>query len=252
MIPLAALRAIATARRARVTAKLARLRRVGGVTDSAAIDPRRALKAEGRLNRRSVEKYIRDMDSFLDRNAQFVADSKGRPIPAKEFKAYKKLEEKANLRRINFLKDVENIPLPGGYSKVGDFIRMFGPSDWKPNMLTDNLTMPTARESKSFTSLNAMRKVIKALENENQSQYGNVKAHRRESNEMFYAIGNDRLTNKLKLLDDRRLATLWSGSGFLNSLISLYEMVSQYGSDYDDYDKDVFDVEYLLDWAMTI
>lgn len=248
-LPLVALRAVAAAKRARVTAKVARMRRVGGVTDLGDLDPRRALKAENALNRRSVEKYVRDMDSFLSRKVQYVGDSKGRPIPKAEFMAYKKTEALANLHRTKFLRKVEDLPLPGGYSKVGHHIRMFGAKDWKPNMLTDDVSMPTSRESTSFTSANAMRKVKAAMEKELDTEFGMSSDRRKQAEDMLNFIGNDRLTNKLKKLDNFQLATLWKGSGFLNALISLYDLLKQFG---EPDDKDIYDVEHLLDWAGDI
>ena len=57
-------------------------------------------------------------------------------------------------------------------------------------------------------------------------------------------------------LNKRQLAILWSGTGFVNAAVSLYELVSMGRTDESEnewdrqmYEADTFDVEQLLNWA---
>lgn len=255
MASLSQFRSEVKAQEIRVQRKLARLRREKGVTDFATIDPRREKNRTSRYNTKQLNAYMRELTAFTSRKTQYVGDSKGRPMSAKTFRDMKKAEKSANEQRKQFLKDIYDVKLPSG-GKVGHFIEQFGPSQWKPNMFTDNLTMPSDRKPKSFTSQNALEKVKEYLTKEAENFQGKFVNYRKEGYEIFKTVGNDRLTKKFMSLNKRQLAILWSGTGFVNAAVSLYELVSMGRTDESEnewdrqmYEADTFDVEQLLNWA---
>ena len=120
VLPIAALRATAAAKRKAATRKIARLRRAGVDLAGTEFDPRVAVDRFKKYNTKQLNASIAKMEAFISRTTQFVGDAKGRPIPRHEFNNYKRnIEKQYNAMIDRKRAKVQNLVLPNGVT-VGE------------------------------------------------------------------------------------------------------------------------------------
>lgn len=94
------LRDEARKRRAAATAKAARIRRSTGANVAGTeFDPRRPHGDVSKMNSASLRKYIRELNSFVDRGVQFTAGDRGAPLPRGSWNSFER--KQAKLRQMN-------------------------------------------------------------------------------------------------------------------------------------------------------
>lgn len=235
--------------------KLARLRRERNVQETGGIDPRVPRDRIGRMNRIQLRAYLNRAESFIDRRTQFVGTSRGAPIPKATFDAYKRAERAVNKQREEFLKQISKTPSPTGRGTVGDFISRFGSDRSERRMLTNSPVKPINRKSTDFTTEKGLRKITEDLLKQSLPEFREkqIQEWREQTVEMLKRAGNKELANKAMTLSDKQFATMWTGTGFVNSVVSFYELMkSANAGDKKAFGMDVGELGEVLDWASRL
>ena len=247
-------------------AKISRIRsRNGAEVGGTEFDPRVSREKIRHYNSRQLESYIERQNRFLRRQVQFVPLYGGAPLPANEWKQYKRAEREVNKQRGDKLSEVSGIVLPGQKEEkwrkpktIGDFIAEQGKSKLSYYDSSDSMTKPIKKNNIEFTSRESVAKMMNFLKEQRTTKWQAEAGARSDysSTAMLGYIGSERLNKKMGKLSPSQLDTLWNYTHFAAHLSLWYEeqKLKDNGHDYND---DILsgqgeEVESWLDWAATL
>ncbi len=249
VLPIVALRAVALARRAAATRKIARIARQGVKLEGTIFDPRAAVESIGRYNTKQLESQIAKLDEFVNRRTQFVGDAKGRPIPRHEFNNYKRnIERQYNDMLDAKRREVEKLVLPNG-TTVGERMKALK----EIRKMTSDFDK-LFRNSTDFVSRDALHKVGDSLKKQMTTAFQQRMAagSRRIGRQMMDSIGRPDLGDLLDQLSDEQFEKLWNHTPFADEAKHRYEEGKDENSGMVFSGEQDDELENLISWARKL
>lgn len=172
--------------------KVARLRRSGVFVAGTSFDVRRDPAKVSRYNKRQLNKYLNDLNAFVDRSTSFVAGVEGAPISGKDWRAYKRAERAFHDKATSRYDSIKDIHIDAVNTSIDKFNskmrRKRSPGTGgvpRPLEIFDEL------ESFQVVSADRLRKLTKNLERKLRDDYvpKNLKKQRFQ---MLEAVAGDR------------------------------------------------------------
>lgn len=194
-------------------------------------DPRRDLRKVKKYNRIQLKAYIRSLQNFNSRRTQFVPDASYKPIPASDWKRYKRAEAMLNAKRRAEFAKVKDVKMPSGltYEQHVAMKQTIHPTMHDPvNTSTEHTISRTSRQVKS---LDKLRKMIQDVINRARPGYKNKvrDQHKKSTEAMLESTGDFALAEEIRSLTRKQFDFLWSnGSGFANDLALKYHMMMNF------------------------
>lgn len=259
---IARLRAEVRARHRAATQKISRTRRViGAELGGTEFDPRRDPAKVKNYNSVQLKAYLTDLNRFSSRSTAFVAGNNARPIPAQEWRSYRRAERNANRVGQNIDNSVGGIFIPNAGMTIAERDAERRARSPRAQGGAVNSSFPQVNRSASnVTSRQALAKLTAQMESRVTPEYEkrSARAGRVQMNRMIDAIGNSAMRAKASKLTPEQFHVLWEKTNFAESLSNVYggaamamEQSSErwvaataesYGSDVDE----------LLDWASKL
>lgn len=243
------------------TRKVSRIKsNYGALVSGTQFDPRRSPHIENRYNKRQLESYKSQLESFLSRKTQFVGGSGGTPITRQQWERYKDAENQYNARvQSNFAK-VADIRFPGGGETVDSYMERRTPRHREmTNPAVNSPYQPVVRRPAGFESGTALGDMIDEMEARLSGEYDRkqLERGRDQFGKMADRLGDDSLRAAVNELSDEQWELLWYYTPFANDVSMHYEFqkVIFSGKDQAVHHKVVEDAkqEYqeLIDWAKS-
>lgn len=160
MATLSELRARAARLHKNATSKISRLRKDGVDLAGTISDPRRSPELYKRYNRAQLEKRIELLEEFNSRYSTTLVEigSKGNRVTLAQVQAFKKLEKKANKRKIDIFNKIKDVEIPFLGMTVQQTLNMHGQEKY-PQM-GESITNFLRRTDKKISNIEDMSKVI--------------------------------------------------------------------------------------------
>lgn len=206
--------------------KASRLRRELGVEVAGTkYDPRRPAAEIEAMSPAERSRYRNDLASFLDRAVQYVPNSQGRPIEAREWKAYKTAEERRNEVVRNKRESIEDLVTPGGMT-VKQQQEILVPRNVAMANPASNTPAEIHRSSSDIRDLSRLRMLT---EDAQKWATGEKDVERREGRnssiqKMLDQLGHNDFEKALKGLSDEQIEILWDHTTFAANVSLAYEL----------------------------
>lgn len=185
------------------------------------------------LTARQRQTAANKLNKFLSRKTQFVPDARHRPIPIKEWRAYKKVEAKTNEFRDAEYAKMKGIKGPGGHMTLGDMVAVSTPSN--PHLMNATNTHNPAhrfnRKSTNIASRKALKKMIDDVAWKGTADYEKamVESSRSTIEKMLTQIGDNKTLSRVQKLSDKQINVLWNyGRYFSNELTVKYQIYQSF------------------------
>lgn len=217
-----------------VTRKVSRLKQRHDVyVSGTSFDPRVPPSTLKNYTPSQLRAHRNELGAFLDRSNQFVPDSQRRPIPASDWKRYKRLESQFNEKVHDFFDRVRDIRTLSGET-IGERMAARTPDHRQMGNPAVNAPYePVERRSIAVSSRAALEKLI--AQKEEQIKPGWFERHNREGMEQFTkmldVLNNQKLENAVKGLTSEQFSVLWNYEGFATSISIQYEIALKMLSD---------------------
>lgn len=247
----------------RANHKISRLRTKADVEVAGSqYDVRASPKTIRRYTAKQLDAYNARLQQFNDRGTQFVGDVQRRPIPAGEWRDYKRAEVARRKHATEIYERHKNIPLPGGNETVGQRRdKMRADRKLAGNPSVNDPYDPPVRSPKNI----ANRKALKTLTKDEKRKSGKgwddkeLKRQIGEFSKMVGRIGDADLAASVKKLTAGQFRTLWNDTNFATAVSSQYEIVKTDLISEEDKPwhiqiiQDAFtDARRLVDWAKKL
>ena len=247
----------------RITHKISRLRTKAEVEVAGTqYDVRANPKNIRRYTEKQLDAQIARASQFLDRGTQFVGDVHRKPIPASEWKDYKRAEQARRKNATDTYQRHKDIPLPGGTETIGqrrDKMRADRKLAGNPSV-NDPYDTPV-RDSKQIANRKAVKTLLREAKQKSGKGWDDKELKRQigEFSTMVARIGDGDLAASVKKLTAGQFRTLWNDTNFAVAVSTQYEL-AQAGLVSDE-DKpwhvqiiqDAFtDARRLVEWAKKL
>jgi len=251
----------------RANHKISRLRRTGDVEVAGSqYDPRKSKQALARYTEKQLDAYINRVSQFNDRSTQFVGDIKRRPIPAAEWRDYKRAEKAHRDHMLDRYNRIKDITLPGQDGKPGhETIAQRRDKMRADRRLAGNPTVndpfdPPVRDHRNIKDRAALKTLLKDEKAKSRPGWDNKELKRQigEFDKMIARVGDQKLADKIAKMGPQKFFVLWNGTGFANAVATEYEqmMLLLRGKEqpyHEQLVKDAFqDAHRLVDWAENL
>ena len=226
MATLQELRKLVRARHRAATKKISRMNRVVGVEVSGSKDdPRRNLKFVDKYTRAQLNKYLKQLDTFVDRKTQFVPDARRRPIPIAKWKEYKKVEADYNKKVKAQFDKVKHIKLP---NQMTIEARNAMTNVAVPQMLNPSTNIKRSINRKSLSVSGERQLDILMMELKRrmtpQQRAKEAKRNRKIVIDMLHFMDDEESANRIAKLSTEQFEMLFDYSAdFMNALSLFYE-----------------------------
>lgn len=206
--------------------KVNRIKRETSVETFGKYNPVRSSGKYRSYNRKQLESYLGQLNSFRSRSTQFVPDVRGRAVPRQIYKRYTKLFEQKSTQARQFFDAVEDHFMPSTGMTYGDRVRMTTPDH--PNLhnpSANSLNNIRRRRASSFASEGAMKKFADQLEREMSGDMMNYNRKQAMKALRKMAKRNDAgwIVDELKTLSDVQFTALWNIRDFMDDMSLWYE-----------------------------
>lgn len=199
----------------------------GAKVAGSSFDPRRDPSKVSKYNARQLRAYQAELAEFRSRNTQFVAGSRGTPIPKHQWVRYQNVQQTYNKLGSWELASVFNVELPGG-STIGEREATFLPEGRAAAGRASNRPQGgvnlDAGQIHSADALPMLEKRLRDRMSEGSLSRA-ISAQRYQMGEMLSAIGESDLIPEFGELTDKQFSTLWNYTDFPDFLSTRYESV---------------------------
>jgi hypothetical protein len=225
-LSVAELRALVLERQRRVTAKIARTRRNNGTDLSGTQhDPRRSRSALGKYNRRQLQAVLKQYNSFTARTTQFYGDAEGRPVAARQWRAYQKAERTFNAASQQRFSKFANTDVPGKNMTAAQYRAATTPEFPVAGNPARNDQYPQfQRKPSNMASAGAIGRLIKDMQRKASPEHWQkvVRANRRTALKIVEGVGDDEMRREIKKLNNEQFEWLWNISPFAGQAALVY------------------------------
>ena len=244
-----------------VQRKVARLRRSGVFVAGTSFDVRREPSKVSRYNMRQLDKYLGELNTFVDRKTSFVAGVEGAPISGADWREYKRAEKAFNEKAANRYNLIKDIHIDAANTTIDKFnTKMRRKRAPGSGGVPRPLEIFDALESFQVVSGDRLRKLTKNLERKLRDDYvpENLKKTRFQLLEAVSAHGDKRLTQLAKDLTGNQLDILWNYTDAPRDLFASYDFKLLLAAGKADeaqaniHQDDAYEVEKWLTWATNI
>ena len=221
--------------RTNATKKASRIRvNHGANVTGSSFDPRRRAGVEKSYNKRQLETYKKNLESFLSRKTQFVGGAGNTPITRQDWLKYKKAETSYNDFVNKNFDSVRNYELPKPpTARRGETIgeRMAKMTPDRREMRGSSVNSPydpVVRDPFRVKGIEALRKLTEAAEKRlRDSQTGkDLKDAREQFSKMKAYIGkDDPIFKDIDSLTDDQFSVLWFFTPFADQVSMEYNIL---------------------------
>ena len=181
-------------------------------------DPRKPLANVKRMTGKQLDAQIARLDSFLDRGNQFVSDMNNRPIPIKNWRAYKSYENTYNANVLSEFDKVRHITLPNTDQTIDQ--RMAAKTNPKSRRMNTDGDMtpykPRALRPEQLHDPQALTSLTKDMKRRARPGYLRGKDRIAKSNlyGQLQTIGSRELYDAIRKLNGTQFRTMFLFSNF--------------------------------------
>lgn len=244
------------------TRKVSRLKTAKDVYVSGTnVDPRRKPHVEEKYNARQLRKYAEQLQGFMSRGTQYVPDSQRRPMPAQDWREYKKLEKQYNQKVHDYFKRVEQIQLPNSEENIGQRMAKMTPDHRQMGNVSVNAPYkPPERPSTAVAGRAALEKLKADMERRLTPEYFDEvnKAGMEQFSAMAEIINEPQLADDVRGLTGEQFAVLWNYTAFPTAVSLNYEIMlkllsgKEQAHHSDAYRQQISIANELIEWAKTL
>lgn len=256
------LRAEARRKHRSATRKISRLRRAADVElTGTQFDPRRSPKAIGRYNATQLKAYINQLETFNNRQTQFVRGARGSVITSAAWRQFQSAARKVSARNKREFGKIADVELPNGVT-IRQRVAMTTPKH--PTMGTNlAVNRPFEEIRKSPRGIMGDKGAI-ALAREMESRLGERWFSNRISNDrsslskMVAVMNRPEILQQIDNLSDQQFNILWNYTGFADLLGVSYQSITDAMAGKDEpyfreaAEQSLRDVRELIEWAGTL
>lgn len=223
------LRSMVRNRHRAATQKVSRLNRSKGVKIAGTKDDVRRNPANIKgYNKKQLESYLGQLNTFVSRGTTFAPDYKGRALPGDKWKTYTSLERQFNNKRVETFDKIKHLFLPSSNMTIRE--RMAATTPDHPtagNPSTRNPDIKLNRTSKGVRTEKGLNRLIKDMENRVSKQFEQreLRSAKKQLRQIMEIVGDKQLMKDIKALDDDQFRTLWFYTNFVTAMSSLYETI---------------------------
>lgn len=245
------------------TRKISRLKtKVDVIVGGSQYDPRKPAKLVARYTGKQLDAYIARVSQFNNRATQFVPDAHHRPIPASEWKEYKRAEAAHRRHAQAELDKVRDVKLPGRKETVGqrrgqmveNRRRMAG------NPSVNDPYDPPARDSTGIKDRKALKKLTKDEKRKSTKGWDDRELKRQigEYDQIVRSAGDAGGALSVKHLTPGQFKALWNATNFADQVSTRYELAQLWiagkdrPEDREIVDNAFADAKRLIDWAAKL
>lgn len=249
------LRAEVISKHAAASAKISRNRAKGIELAGSQFDVRREIAKVRRYNMKQLDSYLRELVNFTGRSTQFVAGSKGKPIPRNRFDVLKGLEDRVNKLVEHHENKIANIFLPSSGMTIREREERFGTSRRKSGQgeVVNRPFQKFNREAFRINGAQAAEALIKDMQKRLSPKYLNSRnrANAKGLTRMLIDIGDDSAIEKLHALSPNQLDILLNHTKFASALAQTYgfNQMDVDGKYANTVESNMDNVHDMLNWA---
>jgi hypothetical protein len=223
----ARLRAELKKKRQAVSNKINRIQKTTGAKVSGSeFDPRRKSGVENTYNVRQLRTHIAQLNEFMQRGNQFVAGSRGAPIPRTLFATYKRLEGYYEQARVQHDKSVSDVVTPSGLTVAQNKAMVpqsSGSSVYGPYREFD-------REPSDIKNAGALKTLIADMRKRSKANYLDRKISEGRENieKVLTILGDQENLERIDKMSDYQFDIFWFGNpGVVESIFMHYGIEKQ-------------------------
>lgn len=240
----------------RANAKVARVEKSSGVKLAGSeFDARRSIKRVRFYNKRQLESYLGELESFTDRKTQFVAGSGGAPIPKHIAARFENVQRTYNTVSQSLYDRVKDVVLPGG-GTIADREATFDPKKRAARARTINRVM--GQSTLQIGNVTGVDSAVKLTEMFMQrlrpsDQAGKLEMQEADVKELMKQVGKN-VASKFAKLDPLAKSVLLNYTDFTDTMSARYEAIKhmtaiQQASTEEEFEQEIMNV---LKWAKKI
>lgn len=203
-----------------VNRKIRRYEQLGVNIAGTEFDPRRENAPIDRWRRSDLERYRNNLNQFQSRRNQFVPDAHSRPIPATEWRGYKRLEKRANVIADKNFDEIKDIYIPESGLTIGEREKYFGGDNSPSDPVVNTPFKRVEREPDYITSRKTLAKLTKQMQKKIRPEFIQdfVKNGRAELAAMLEKAERPDIAAAAATLSDKQFHILWGYTGFADAV----------------------------------
>ena len=208
--------------------KVARLRRKGVDVAGTKYDVRREPTNIGRYNSRQLQNYLGQLNEFTSRRNAFVPGDEGKPIPASQWRAYKRTEKAYKALVEQHYDTVKDTFIPAaGRSVEGFDKKMRRKREPGKGGVPRPLEAISDLESFQVVDEKKLERLQKRLEGKLKAEYlpSQLKAQRKKMRIAVAEFGDSELSKMAKDLTDYQFDILWNYTDAPRDLFAGYHFL---------------------------
>lgn len=209
------------------TNKVSRLRSKGVELTGTKYDPRKPPANFSKMRSRDLQNYIKKLDGFVSRGTQFVGDREDRPIPAKQWKGYKQVEAKRNVKREVRTQLVKDVFIPESGLTAGERHELMDATKSQASNASVNIEWKALdRKSSSIRSAKSLAVLEKAIRKDLSpgAQNKKIADAKRTAQAIAKDMGDVELAERIRNLSKQNFWFLWNDTKFMRDLTLPYEL----------------------------
>lgn len=253
------LRAEIAKRRKDASNKINRIQKTTGAKLSGSeFDPRRQPGVENRMRSpERMKQYLSDLNDFMRRNNQFVAGTRGAPLPRGEYALYRKRATEARTAGMAHMAAMAGIETPGGVTIEASKAMLHPKAD---GGVKGPYSMDVLDPSQ-IPSLKALRENSRNVLKQLSSAYlpRKINEGRENLNKALTIMGEYGLIDRVNSLSDNAFDVMWFGSAFAEITFMKYDIEKERaaGTSKENWQNKVVDnafddISEFLDWATDL
>lgn len=220
------LRAEALKRHKAANAKVTRLRRKSVEVAGTQHDPRRDAAKIAKYNTPQLLGYIEKLNQFTHRSTQFVALSEGQPLPAHEWRAYKRAERLYNAKVERHYEKVKDVHIPQRNLTVEQYDQTMRPEKVQASGRAAHRPLEKIeREPHRIASPDAVRILKADIDRKRKREYlpSEIAKQREQLNTMLDTIGSGKYKEAAAKLTDYQFDVLFNHLQMADDISIRYE-----------------------------
>lgn len=197
--------------------KVNRLERAGVKVSGTEYDPRKPAKVIKTYSAARLDKYISELNAFIDRKNQFAAGQGGTPLPAADVRAYRQAERRHNAVADKRFGAVANTIVDSEGNTAADRRAMTQTNFKRPQVnQTGSPFVPINRNMRGVVDAKALRQLTQKVKTASTPEFyaESARVGRERVNAMLGERGRQALGARIDKLSDKAFHVLWSLTRF--------------------------------------
>lgn len=244
-----------------VNNKIARTQKnTGAKVAGSEFDPRRRAGIDKNYNVAQLRSYLNDLNAFMRRPNQFVAGSRGAPIPRGKYAAFQKLQKEYSEVAKSYEASVGNNVLP----KEFDNMTVRAHKGIAPESQGSTVYGPYRKydyASTDIKNVGALEKLANKIKSMLKRGYleKEISEGRENLEKALTIMGEGEWIERIDQLSDYQFDVLWNGTEFADRVFAKYDLLQERkeGTRKEKWQDKVVDSQFaelggLFDWASNL